>query len=73
MKINLSVYELWFWRIAIILLCILTLKNYYDNRQQDKLIFQTIDNSIVQTKQLGEVLLIQSDTIQIIENLSTKD
>ena len=44
MKIHLTVYELWFWRIAVVVCLIGIWVNYIDNRKQDYLLFKTIDS-----------------------------
>lgn len=57
MKINLTVYELWFWRIGIVIALLLTITGTIDNRRQDKLIFKTIDQSEVTNNQITEIIL----------------
>jgi hypothetical protein len=55
MKFNVTAKELWFWRIAIFVLFFLAITNRIDNRQQDKLIFSTIDEMETTTTQITQI------------------
>lgn len=77
MKLNITSYELWFWRVTVIITLLLSLTNYNDNRQQDKLIFKTIDNA-VETQEIIRSLIetdtmIINDLTDIVTELSYKD
>lgn len=77
MKLNITSYELWFWRVTVIITLLLSLTNYNDNRQQDKLIFKTIDNA-VETQEIIKSLIetdtmIINDLTDIVTELSYKD
>lgn len=58
MKIYLTVYELWFLRISVVLLTLFTISLYLDNRSQDKLIFKAISNQGIAVN--NETLITQT-------------
>jgi hypothetical protein len=67
------------WRIALIIIGILTMITYFDNRQQEKLLFKTIDiveENTNQITQLGEfdsnINQIEFNNLEIIQKLLKK-
>lgn len=64
MKFHITALELWIWRILIPLVGIVTLVNYLDNRQQDHLIFKSIDLIETNTNQISSLIQVNSDFIE---------
>lgn len=66
MNFNITTMELWFWRIGIVVCLALSVINYNDNRQQDKLIFKSVDSLETQTGQIHNILQIESTNQEAI-------
>ena len=76
MKFNITTYELWFWRIGIVIALFLSVIGYSDNRKQDSLVFKTIDIVEVQTSQINQIiksiLFIQTTVIGGLNEINDK-
>lgn len=67
MKFHITSYELWFWRVGVVVALFLSAANFSDNRQQDHLIFKTIieqeDAAKMETEILKSQIVIQENII----------